>query len=108
MSVFDVFVLMFDALDVMYDDDPNQILGNYLSGLNPFLFKGEGSAVPWEYEEFKEAFLGVFGKKQPSAEETYVFCKNYLKLKAPKEVNVAFDKVDKEDWMYSVEHYYDE
>ncbi|MBQ6895319.1 MAG: hypothetical protein IJN40_07485 [Clostridia bacterium] len=104
MLVYDVFVLMFDALDVMYDEAPNEILGNYLSGLNPFWFNDEGSADPAEYEEFKEVFLKQFSNKEPSPEETYIFCKDYLKLKAPKEVNVAFSKINKDDWIYSAEN----
>ncbi len=104
MVVYDVFVLMFDALDAMYDEEPNEILGNYLSGLNPFLFDDEGSADPAEYEEFKQAFLKQFNDKGPTAEETYVFCKGYLNLNAPKEVNIAFDKINKDDWIYSAEN----
>ena len=104
MLVYDVFVLMFDALDAMYDETPNEILGNYLSGLNPFWFDDEGSADPAEYEEFKETFSQEFPQKEPTPEEAYDFCKNYLKYKAPKEVNDAFDKIDKDDWIYSAEN----
>lgn len=104
MLMYDVFVLMFDALDAIYDEEPNETLGNYLSGLNPFWFSDEGSADPAEYEEFKEAFLKQFKEKEPTPEEAYVFCKNYLKLNAPKEVNAAFDKIDKDDWIYSAEN----
>ncbi len=104
MLMYDVFVLMFDALDSMYDEEPNEILGNYLSGLNPFLFDDEGSADPAEYEEFKVAFLKQFQEIEATPEATYDFCKNYLTLNAPKEVNVAFDKIDKDDWIYSAEN----
>ncbi len=104
MLVYDVFVLMFDALDAMYDEAPNENLGNYLSGLNPFWFDDEGSADPAEYEEFKEAFSEFFADKEATSEETYIFCKNYLKSKAPKEVNDAFDKIDRDDWIYSAEN----
>ncbi len=104
MILYDVFVLMFDALDAMYDENPSEVLGNYLSGLNPFLFDDEGSAVPAEYENFKQAFFKHFNDKEPTAEESYVFCKDYLNLNAPKEANIAFDKINKDDWIYSVEN----
>ena len=103
MLVYDIFVLMFDALDAMYDEEPNEILGNYLSGLNPFWFDDEGSADPAEYEEFKDAFLSKFHQKDPSPEEAYDFCRDYLSSKAPKEVNDAFHKIVKDDWIYSAE-----
>ena len=54
MNIYKSFVYMFYALDAIYDENPNDELGNYLSGLNPFLFDDEGSADPAEYEEFKE------------------------------------------------------
>jgi len=65
---------MFYALDAIYDENPNDELGNYLSGLNPFLFDDEGSADPAEYEEFKEAYAEQFGDKEPTTSEIYEFC----------------------------------
>lgn len=101
MSVYDVYVLMFDALDTIYDEAPNMELGNYLSGLNPFLFEGEGSADPAEYDEFKDAYMKVFENDIPTAENTFSFCRDYLDKNAPKEVINAFEKINIEDWIYS-------
>lgn len=36
MNIYKSFVYMFYALDAIYDENPNDELGNYLSGLNPF------------------------------------------------------------------------
>lgn len=35
MNAYQLFTLLFDALDYVYDQAPNEVLGNYLSGLNP-------------------------------------------------------------------------
>lgn len=101
MAVYDVFILMFDALDTIYDEEPNDSLGNYLSGLNPFLFEGRGSADPAEYDEFKAAYMKFFEEKEPTAEKTFSFCKEYLKKNAPKEVINAFEKIEIDDWILS-------
>ena len=103
MLVYDTFILMFDALDTIYDENPNVELGNYLSGLNPFLFEGEGSADPAEYDEFKNAYMKSFNNTLPSAKETYYFCKDYLKKNSPKQVIKAFEQINIDDWIASVE-----
>jgi len=80
MNIYKSFVYMFYALDAIYDENPNDELGNYLSGLNPFLFDDEGSADPAEYEEFKEAYAEQFGDKEPTTSEIYEFCRGYLSI----------------------------
>ena len=103
MNIYKAFVYMFYALDAMYDENPNEELGNYLSGLNPFLFEDEGSADPAEYEEFKSAYIKHFGDSEPSPLEVYEFCKSYISDNAPKEAIVAFEQVEKPDWITSFE-----
>ena len=101
MNIYKSFVYMFYALDAIYDEKPNDELGNYLSGLNPFWFDDEGSADPAEYEEFKEAYEEQFGDKDPTASEIYEFCREYLSKNAPEKAVEAFDKVEKVDWIVS-------
>ena len=101
MNIYKSFVYMFYALDAIYDENPNEELGNYLSGLNPFLFDDEGSADPAEYEEFKEAYANKFGDKEPTTSEIYEFCRGYLSKNAPKKAVEAFNEFEKDDWIAS-------
>ena len=99
MNIYKPFVYMFYALDAVYDEEPCEELGNYLSGLNPFWFDDEGSADPAEYEEFKEAYVNHFGNKEAATLEIYEFCKEYLSKNAPKKAIQAFMKFEKDDWI---------
>ena len=101
MNIYKSFVYMFYALDAIYDENPNDELGNYLSGLNPFLFDDEGSADPAEYEEFKEAYAEQFGDKEPTTSEIYEFCRGYLSKNAPQKAIEAFNEFEKDDWITS-------
>ena len=101
MNIYKSFVYMFYALDAIYDENPNDELGNYLSGLNPFLFDDESSADPAEYEEFKEAYAEQFGDKEPTTSEIYEFCRGYLSKNAPQKAIEAFDEFEKDDWITS-------
>ena len=103
MNIYKVFVYMFYALDAEYDENPNEILGDYLSGLNPFLFKEECSADPAEFEEFKKSYIKCFGNTEPDCEDVYDFCRDYLEKNAPKEIVQAFSQTKKEDWIFAFE-----
>ena len=52
MRKFELFCLIFYALDALWDKSKSDELGNYLSNANPFLFKDIGSANPEIYESF--------------------------------------------------------
>ena len=99
MNVYKSFVFMFYALDAIYDEAPNEELGNYLSGLNPFLFDDEGSADPAEYEEFKKSYKKHFDDRAEAVSDIYEFCKEYLSANAPPEVTEAFSQTEKRDWI---------
>ncbi len=46
MTQFDLFSMIFLTLDHYWDEHKGEELGQFLSSMNPFLFEGEGSAVP--------------------------------------------------------------
>lgn len=101
MNIYKSFVYMFYALDAIYDECPDEELGNYLSGLNPFLFDDESSANPAEYEAFEKCRINQFGDKEPVASEIYEFCREYLAKNAPEKAIEAFDKIEKDEWIES-------
>lgn len=100
MDSFELFKMIFYALDNQYDENPNEELGDWLSSMNPFLFEGIGSAVPDVYLDFKKMFDQQFNKC--TAEEGYQFAKDYLKVLANEEAIKAFQKVSLEDWKEAV------
>ena len=103
MTAYETFVMLFYSLDAVYDESPNESLGNYLSGLNPFLFEGEGSADPAEYNDFETEFSKTFTSGLAEPESAYEFCKKYLKKAAPIEANKAFGEISFEDWNRALE-----
>ncbi len=97
MNCFDLFKLLFYALDDQYDKKPNEELGNFLSSMNPFLFEGEGSAAIDVYENFKKMFYQKF-ERIASEKEGYDFAKSYIKSLNIKCVEDAFDNVSFDAW----------
>lgn len=51
---FDLFCMIYYLLDLCYDDNNEEVLGEYLSDANPFIFDGEGSADSVIYNEFSK------------------------------------------------------
>ena len=75
-----LFISLYRALDCLYDEEPNDELGNFLSGMNPYLFKDGESADPAIYAEFEE----YMNNRQISLDEAteddgYEVAYNYLK-----------------------------
>jgi hypothetical protein len=96
MDSFELFKMIFYALDNQYDENPNEELGDLLSSMNPFLFNGIGSAVPDIYIDFKKVFEQKFDKC--TIEEGYYFADDYLKLLKNESAIKAFQNVTFEDW----------
>lgn len=101
MSVYDFFVLMYYALDSVYQDSPDEELLDYISDLNPFIWADEGSADPAEYEDFKSDF-----QKHGTADAYgYVFVKDYINRKCSKVIKNAFAKISKSAWKRAMKEY---
>ena len=100
MNSFELFKMIFYALDNKYDENPSEELGDLLSSMNPFLFEGIGSAVPDVYIDFKKMFEQKFNKC--TIEEGYNFAKEYLKVLANETAINAFKKVSLEDWKKAI------
>lgn len=92
------FVNMFYALDLAYDDNPSRTLGQFLSDMNPFLFRGAGSADPAIYAEFKHLFAMKFDNKNPDSKETYGFVVAYLEKKNPLFSSLFQANTDEDTW----------
>jgi hypothetical protein len=98
MTCYELYKMMFYGLDDQYDLNKNEKLGKFLSAMNPFLFKGEGSADPSIYEKFKVEYESNFSK-ECTIEEGYYFAKEWLKKQNNVELNNAFEKITIEEWI---------
>lgn len=101
MNKYQIFIALFYVLDAEYDECKDERLGNYLSGMNPFLFKGEGSADPAIYSEFSSIFKTKIGTVEEELEynEAYDFVKCYLGKINNTIVLNYFLKTSKDTWI---------
>ena len=94
MSKFELFIMIFYTLDYYWDQHQGNELGMFLSGMNPFLFKGEGSAVPDIYEDYC-AFLK---DNKISVDNSYKIALDYIHFLGKDYIEDAFAWVDEESW----------
>ena len=52
MNKFELFCMIFFALDADWDETKDSTIGEYLSSANPFLFEDTGSADPAVFDQF--------------------------------------------------------
>ena len=93
MNTFEMFCLIFYALDAVWDTSKNEELGNYLSNANPFLFKDIGSANPEIYESFC--------KEMPDyihIEDSYALAIHYIDTLNSAFISTEFQKIGNSKW----------
>ena len=101
MNKFDLFCLIFLSLDAQWDKNQDEILGDYLSSANPFLFEGIGSADP----DCFDTFCKIIKENHIEAADSYNIAKKYIEqLNIPK-ITEAFMQTDKDKWNVSVNKY---
>lgn len=101
MNKFELFCLLFYALDAQWDETKNEDLGNYLSGANPFLFSDMGSAVPDCYENF----CRVVGDENIDLEDSYRTAENYVMTLGITAVEEAFKNTSEQQWCTAAKKY---
>ncbi len=101
MNIFELFCLIYFALDSEWDKTQNEELGNYLSDANPFLFTDIGSAVSDCYT----SFCDFIGKKQVTTENSFNIAKSYVESLNSKSVSSAFECISEDDWIKAAKKY---
>ena len=101
MNKFELFSLIFFALDAQWDNNPNDALGDYLSDANPFLFIDIGSADPACYDDFCK----FVSKNNIELKNSYKIAKNYVENLAIVDVTEAFAKTDETQWLAVAKKY---
>ena len=94
MEGFDLYILIFYTLDFYWDKHSGEDLGNFLSGMNPFLFIGEGSAVPDIYINYQRFLNG----REITIENSYEIACEYIKFLDRNYITEAFEWVDGKKW----------
>lgn len=101
MNSFELFTMVFFTLDAYWDEHKGEELGNFLSGMNPFLFEGIGSAISSVYIDF----CGFLNERTITRENSFEIAKEYV-LSLDKDYIVnAFEWIDKKKWDDSCKEY---
>ena len=100
MNRFELFCMIFYALDAIWDETQDEELGNYLSSANPFMFEDIGSAVPEVFDTFCS-----YVDSDVKLEDSHSVAKNYVKSLNNESVSKAFDQIDKDAWDEGVAEY---
>lgn len=100
MTKFELFCLVYAVLDAAWDETKEPHLGEYLSGANPFLFEGIGSANPEVFHRFSENVDDPI-----TIENSYCKAKEYISTLDDLVISNAFLFVDEEEWKEGVKGY---
>ena len=93
MNAFELFCLIFYALDAVWNENENKELGNYLSDANPFLFKDIGSANPEIYESFR-----MMIPSHISLKDSFDLANAYVHTLGSDFISNAFQNIGKSKW----------
>ena len=91
MNKFELFCMIFFALDADWDETKDSTIGEYLSSANPFLFEDIGSADSSVYSDFCNCI-----SEPISIESSYSEAVKYLKSLGNQKIVDAFMKTAEE------------
>ncbi len=104
MTRYDLYCMIFLALDADWEETKDEELGKYLSDANPFLFAGEGSAI----EDVYKQFCKYIPDEAITSEGSFVLAKKYVEHLNNKAVAESFNLLEEEQWKDALETYLDE
>lgn len=93
MTCFELFCMIYYVLDAFYDQNKNDIVGQFLSDANPFLFEDSGSADPAVFEEFCS-----FVNEPIEPGESYSVANMYIEQLCNQDIANAFKSISKSEW----------
>ena len=101
MNKFELFTMIFYALDLYYDENPSEELGQFLSEMSPFTFKQIGSADPAVFIEFCQ----FIGDDKITIDNSYEKAKEYVASITEIDIATPFQATDEEKWKRGCEQY---
>jgi len=93
MKKYELFVMVFYALDHEWDQIRGQELGDFLSDMDPFLFDDEGSADPAVYSHFCRVI-----DEPVTKENSFALARKYIDSVGKSFVRDAFLKISMSLW----------
>lgn len=101
MTKFELFTMIFYALDAFYDENAPEEINYFLSDMCPFTFADENSADPAIYEDFCEFVEG----KEIAIENSLKIAKEYASHLKAVNVQEAFVDMTEEFWIQGCREY---
>ena len=101
MNKFELFTLIFYSLDIYYDNNPSENLGQFLSEMSPFTFKQICSADPAVFTDFSN----FIEKDKIDLDESYDLAIKYIKSIEEIDLMPAFETMDKAKWVDGCKKY---
>jgi len=100
MNKFELFSMIFYALDHQWKIYKNDVIGDFLSDANPFLFSDIGSADPCIYIDFCNIV-----SEDITINNSYDIALEYVVHLNSVEIFDAFSNVSKKEWNEALEKY---
>ena len=95
MKRYELFAMIFYALDAYYEEDVPEEINNFLSDMCPFTFADEGSADPVIYKDYCE----FMGNKEILLENSFSLAKEYVFQIKDLDLKEAFSDLTEEFWI---------
>ncbi len=101
MNKFELFTMIFYALDLYYEENPTDELGEFLGAMSPFTFKEVDSADSAIYSDFCEKIKEPKIAVEKSRDMAIVYLKSidYIDLLSP------FMNISESDWISGCNDY---
>lgn len=105
MNEFELFSLIYIALDEYYDPDTcDDKINTFISGLGPFTFTDIGSADPCEYDEYIKFLNG----RKITIDNSFDIAKEYVNQIEYVDVREPFEVLTEEEWKEACNKYLSE
>lgn len=101
MNRFELFTMIFYALDLYYDENPSEELGRFLGMMSPFTFEEVDSADSAVFADFCD-FVKC---ESVSIQDSYDVAVNYLKSIEGIDLFDIFSSLTRDSWMKGCEEY---
>ena len=101
MNKFELFTMIFYALDLYYDEHQSDELGRFLSEMSPFTFVQIGSADPAVYDEFRK----FIGDRKITVDNSYSLAIEYTRNIKDVDVYTPVSEVSENKWIEGCKKY---
>ena len=101
MNKFELFTMIFYALDLYYDHNPSEELGRFLSEMSPFTFKQIGSADPAVFKNFSD----FISDREITIDNSYSLALEYVQSIKNVDIFTIFSETKEEKWIEGCKKY---